>query len=329
MKKNIIILLITIAISTHLNAMEPEIPPCLFNGMPADIMDYIATFLTFDDVETEEEFINRKKGPSSQPTRFYSKTKTITIEEEEEMDFGSTEDSEGSKLICIRMRKEEVENSQEEICPEEPTEERFLKDRVMPCYWLQNHKATEGKFIENLYFVIYSPNNTVCAMTYGGPNEFGFPDHAQPSRISIVNTKTNQEIHNISAYKKDKTKRREKYFQNLAISCCGNIYATLYIKKIDKNVGFQCRIKIKNLQTQKKEYPVFPAISGSCETIAFNKQGTHLIMHKVHRDRSTNKDVLNHAIIALTTTLENNAVPQKTLSHYFAQKGICKDLAIS
>jgi hypothetical protein len=49
-------------------------------------------------------------------------------------------------------------------------------------------------------------------------------------------------------------------------------------------------------------------------------------MHKVDRDRSTNKDVLRHAIIPLTTTLENRTLPQKTLPHYFAQKMICKKI---
>jgi hypothetical protein len=165
-------------------------------------------------------------------------------------------------------------------------------------------------------------------MTYGGPNAYGFPDHSQPSRLSIVNTKTNQEIHNISAYKKPKAKRREKYFHNLAISSCGNIYATLYMKKINNEIGWKNLIKIKNLQTQKKEYHKYPTIRGFCETIAFNKQGTHLIMHKVERDSKTNKDILNHAIIPLTTTLQERELPQKTLTRYFAQKGICKNFTL-
>ncbi len=315
MKNNIFIFIITLTISTHLNAMQPENPPCFFANMPADLMNYIASFLTFDDVETEEEFINRKKGPSSYPKSFYSKTKTVVIEKEEEMDFGS--DSEGSKPIFIRMYKKEVENSQEEVSPEEPTEERFRKDRVMPLTWLLKHKAILGTHV---LLTVYSPDKNMCAMTYVSHKSF------KVDTLSIVNTKTNEEIHNISAYKKDKTKRREKYFQNLTISSCGNIYAILYLKKIDNIIGWKTPIKIKNLLTQKKEYPIFPKIPGSCETIAFNKQGTHLIMHKVDRDRSTNKDVLHHAIIPLTTTLANNTLPQKTLNYYFAQKMVCKNL---
>ena len=67
MKKNIIVFSIIIAISSHLNAMELQIAPCSFKNMPADIMDLIASFLTFDDIESEEEFIQRKKNGSSWP----------------------------------------------------------------------------------------------------------------------------------------------------------------------------------------------------------------------------------------------------------------------
>ncbi len=44
--------------------MELQIAPCSFKNMPADIMDLIASFLTFDDIESEEEFIQRKKNSS-------------------------------------------------------------------------------------------------------------------------------------------------------------------------------------------------------------------------------------------------------------------------
>ena len=63
MKKNIIVFNIILVISSHLNAMELQIAPCFFKNMPADVLDLIASFLTFDDIESEEEFIQRKKKP--------------------------------------------------------------------------------------------------------------------------------------------------------------------------------------------------------------------------------------------------------------------------
>ena len=51
-----------IAISSHLSAMELQIAPCFFlKTCLADVLDLIASFLTFDDIESEEEFIQRKK----------------------------------------------------------------------------------------------------------------------------------------------------------------------------------------------------------------------------------------------------------------------------
>ena len=222
MKKNIFIFTITIAISAHLNAMESETPPCSLKNMPADIMDLIASFLTFDDIETEEEFINRKKGPSSYPQSFYTKTKTVYIEEEEEMEFDSTEE-EGSKPIRIVLKGKEVENSQEELCPEEPTKEKFFKDRVMPFSWLQKHKSIPNN--DRMYLVVSSANKNICAMTYFSLNT------SRVDTLSIVNTKTNQEIHNVCLYT---LKHREKYFHNLAISSNGNIYATIYRSRFMK-----------------------------------------------------------------------------------------------
>jgi hypothetical protein len=322
MKKNFFLLIITITIATQLNSMEPETPPCFFTNMPTDVMDLIASFLTFDDVETEEQFINRKKGLSCYyPANFYSKTKTITIEEEKELKFDSSEDNLDLKYIV--PTEKEVENSQEEICPEEPTKENFEKNRVMPLAWLKKHKDCEN---DNCYSVVYSANKNICAMTYKSQDIL----KKKPFRIdtlSIVNTKTDEEINNITIYNPN---HQEKYLSNLAISSNGNIYAKIYVKRIAGTTIFESRIKIKNLQTQKKEYPVEPNFPKFCitSTIAFNKQDTHLIMHKAGRDPILNKDVLHHAIIPLTTTLENKTVPQQTLGHYFAHKKICKNLTL-
>jgi len=320
MKKNILIILI-IAISAHLNAMEPQNAPCLFYTLNNDVMNLIASFLTFDDVETEEEFIQRKKSLSSYPTGFYTKTKTNWITTEEVISTEESEENDCKPKLMMIFKEEEIELSEEEsLCPEEPTKEKFFKDRSMPFAWLEKHKNITD--IDEMHLAVYSANKNICAMTYY------IPPNYKADTLSIIDTTTNQEVHNIRLYKTVLREKyfREKYFHNLAISSCGNIFATIYIKWVDEDIGFKSFIKIKNLQTQQKEYPDYPTISGDSTTIAFNKQGTHLIMHKIKHDSNLHKDVLLHAIIPLTTTLNDHPVPQKTLSHYFAQKMVCKKL---
>lgn len=72
MHKNIILAL-SIITSLHIHAMDKQEPmdieenqaiqqlPNHFAKLPMDILDYIAQFLTFDDIESEEEFIERTK----------------------------------------------------------------------------------------------------------------------------------------------------------------------------------------------------------------------------------------------------------------------------
>lgn len=311
MKKNIVIISIIISIAIQLNAMEIENPPCFFKNMPADIMDLIASFLTFEDVETEEEFINRKKSCSSYPSSFYTKTKKVYTEVEEIMDTG---------FILITEIEREVENSEEEgQFPEEPDEKTFRKNRIMPLSWLQKHKVIKDD--NNMFLVVYSPNKNICAMTHDTPTSLA-------NELSIVNTKTNQALHTICLNKTHENNFREKYFSNLAISSSGNIFAIIYIKKINEEIGFRSLIKIKNLNTNKKDRPSYPTSTGVCPTIAFNKQDTLLIMQTIKQDYTTNKWVNLHTIIPLATTLDNYEPPQKTLSHYCAQKIICKNLML-
>ncbi len=236
--------------------MELETPPCFFKDMPADIMDHIASFLTFDDIESEEEFIERKKGISDYPESSIEK-------------------------------------------------EYYKKRREIASSWLIKHQYITDAY--HMYLCVYSPNNNLCAMTYvDGP----------PQRnMIIVDTNTTQELHNFCLIKNTTDESKEKYIQHLAISSNGNIFAIKYNKYIDGDIGFSSFIKIHNIRTQKKEHPAYP--NDGVKTIAFNKQDTHLIIHGRHK---------SHKIIPLTTTLEERKLPQKTLSHYFAQKGICKKI---
>src|SRR5437762_13062556 len=61
--KKIFAIILTI-FSAH--AMEPEVKPCFFKNMPIEVRDLIASYVTYD-IETEKEFIERKKF-SSYPT---------------------------------------------------------------------------------------------------------------------------------------------------------------------------------------------------------------------------------------------------------------------
>jgi hypothetical protein len=59
MKKHLIFIFSLIAMNTY--TMEPEThtqyKPCWFMCMPHDVLDLIANYLPFDDIETEQEFI--------------------------------------------------------------------------------------------------------------------------------------------------------------------------------------------------------------------------------------------------------------------------------
>jgi len=234
----------------NVHAMESEITPCFFKNMPEDIKNHIASFLTFDDIESEEEFIQREKDISDYPT-------SPTTEEDEKRKIASS--------------------------------------------WLIKHQYITDPY--HMYLCVYSPNKNLCAMTHiDGP----------PQRnMIIVDTKTAQELHNFCQIKNN----TEKYIRHLAISSGDKIFAIEYNKMIDEEIGFRSFIKIQNIRTQTKEYPTYP--DGGIKTIAFNKQGTHLIVHGYRKP---------YTIIPLTTTLENHTPPQKTLKHYFAQKMICKNI---
>jgi hypothetical protein len=250
MKKNILIT-ITIAISAHLNAMESQTLPCLFYKLNADVINLIVSFLTFDDVESEEEFIERKK--------------------------------------------------------------EFHKKREFPSSWLKKHQD-----VDNMLLCVYSPHNGICAMTYISAMK-------EPNLI-IVDTKTAQKLYNLQLIQNITNRSMEKHVQQLAISSNGNIVAIIYKNKINEDIGQRIFIEIDNLRTKKKEYPHCPK---NIETIAFNKQGTHLIMHSTKYDLASNTLVLEHTIFPLTTTLDNNhTVPEKTLIRYFQQKMICKNFML-
>ncbi len=273
MKKNIVILLITIAISADLSAMEPETPPCSLQNMPVEMMNLIASFLTFDDVETEKEFINREKTTSQYE-------------------------------------------------PRDPFNTEKAKDKKIekPIALLKEFRASEGKKLDNgdIYFIVYSPNNAICAMTYGDPCCSG------EYHLSIINIKTQKELHNIYLRYNDP----EKYYLHLAVSSCGNIFATCYT---NNKAGDYHRpyTKINNLRTKTKERPNhYLGSTYDEDKIAFNKQGTHMIMHSTKYDSSSHTHTPAHTIIPLIATLENHPLPQKTLSRYFVQKGICKNLIL-
>ena len=74
--------------------------------------------------------------------------------------------------------------------------------------------------------------------------------------------------------------------------------------------------------------------------IAFNKQGTHIILHGADCTQVKNmvfsigddatQEFMPHHLIFPVTVNEQNAVPsKKTLQHYFQQRRICKDITKS
>jgi hypothetical protein len=250
-------------------AMEPEVTPCVFKNISEEIKDLIASFLTFDDIESEEEFIQRKKTTSQYDPK---------------------------PLFDPEKRKDKKIES--------------------PILWLKEQKNIVD--VGDIYLVVYSPNNAICAMTYGDPSGYAI------YYLSIVDTKTRKELHNVCLRDNDP----EKYYNHLAVSSCGNIFAACYSN--NKNgLYHQSYTKITNLRTKTKERPNYflPSVYEN-DYIAFHKQGTHLIMQSLKYDPNSDTHTPKHTLIPLTTTLDtiNTSTQKKTLKHYFEQKMICKNI---
>jgi len=165
----------------------------------------------------------------------------------------------------------------------------------------------------------YSPNNAIIAASASVQECFSRYHKVLPlcPKVCIVDRKTNQ--------KKDYEDVIPIYHQKLAVSNNGNMIATINTHyntdPLTRVTTKRDALYITNVSTKKEESHDLPLSFELCDkhpAIAFNKQNTDIIVHAKN---------YQHTIFPLTiNTPDQNADHKKTLTKYFAQQGICKNL---
>lgn len=168
----------------------------------------------------------------------------------------------------------------------------------------------------NIKCCAYSPNNALIAVLQDKHTWHGEKacKSAPSPQLVIINRKDNtQTIHRIGKWNTN--------FSELAISHDGNWVATIHTERDDSRLNSRIErlfykdvLTIMNLSTNTVE----TLDSDSRTTIAFNKQGTHIIL---------NHPICYRNIIPVTVNTPDPQVDYiKTFAKYCAQRGICKQL---
>jgi|SRR5579871_6796883 len=239
---------LSIVIVAQMNAMQDL---NFFSKLPPDVWDLIASYLIFNDIETEEEFIERTKNGA----------------------------------LCY---KEEVHNGDEhQISSDCP--------RVNKIGVLRPIDSEE-------YLIIF--HNKTAQELYRKP--LGSNTHL-------------------------------KVYHRLILSRCADLFATIH-SEIDRGWKTVLTIMAVDNNVQKQEFviPEYFSLPQSIYplAVAFNKQKTHIIMHGIDTQQyrgsarqASENPIVHHLIIPFTITLSSTAPKKKTLQHYFAHKGICKQIS--
>lgn len=243
-----------------MNVYAMEIAPlCFFYKMPIEILNHIAIFLTFDDIETENEFIERTKALTTQndiPNKYLT-------------------------LLPI------------------PNPKQQKKLQAVRC-----------------------PNNKIIALLQS------FPEQEANTTLTVIDKKNNKILYTQFI--------GLNFCFNIAISHNGTMIATALLNAlVNKNAQnnqfetFEEIVVIKNIISKKEEAFDIPyTFSSRLErpALAFNKQGTHIILHGTDSTQLKNNSSDHHMIIPLTINPSIDNDNKKTLEKYFAQKMICKNL---
>jgi hypothetical protein len=205
-----------------------------------------------------------------------------------------------------------------------PTDILDLIAQLLPC----RDYETEKEFVErtlkykkynsphsNVQYQAFSPDNALIIYAerlYTSHREgFRAPELSNPQQLHIFDRRTDKiQEHVLNGF-----------YQKLAISSDGNLFATIYSQ--DESGHPHERedlLTITNLSTKEKEsYSLHSSFEWycSCSPIAFNKQGTHIIAHSDSQ----------YKIFTLTINTPNqNADHKKTFAKYCVQQGICKNI---
>jgi hypothetical protein len=270
-------LILAIITSAHAYGMEMEVENYLFK-CSTDVLDLIASFLPFEDIEYEQEFIERTK----------------------------------------------------ELTPIEKIPVRYIAD-------LPSH---------DFKCEAYCPNNKLLVLLE--KNE----KNSMRDRELIIGAGAAFIIIDTGSYKKDTKNYQKKFYNsplsknnkysNIAISRNGDMLATLHSERYrPKNCRIE-RLFYKNVltiinvatsTTESHDILDYFELSHQHPTIAFNKEGTHIIIHgndctKHLSYNEFNENTVNHhMIIPLTVNTPHSDIDnKKTLEKYFKKQMICKEL---
>jgi len=226
-----------------------------FLYLPDEICNSIANYLSFDDFETEEEFIERTK---------------------------------------LFINKPLPENYYQLI---DPNSSYF--------------HTLRGEYQSRGFLFALCPNDAKFASL-----ELRHGNNHTP-KLSIADVKTKKFLIscNIS----------QGFYERIAISRDTNLLAT--ISAITVSSEFLAhKLTIQKINSPNEEQiieldPLFRR-ANSGHAIAFNKQGTHVIIHGSDTERVLYPDFLQHIITPVSLKISKTSPVKKTLKHYFFQQGI-------
>jgi hypothetical protein len=175
----------------------------------------------------------------------------------------------------------------------------------------------------------YSPNEEKIALLQSELwPQFGSINSA----LATIDIKKNRLLY--------KERFNQKTYTSLAISQHAKIFATTHTE-LDTSEGlctdsphFKVVLTIKHLVREKTktlnihDYFKDP-YNFMSPSIAFNKQGTHIIVHYINHNRSAGHSgaTVEHMIIPITNDIFDTFPNKTALDHYFARRTICKKLS--
>jgi hypothetical protein len=224
----------------------------------------------------------------------------------------------------------------------EETEEEFIERTkalkiitIFPPEYLAHYEINKVNQAHHIGFIsACCPNNRI--FTAYKSEQFNRID----SKLFIIDTIKNEKLH-------EKEFSVDSYYK-IAISGDGNICAYIHHEEDDSPsmcdvMRYKTMVSIQNMLSKKiKHHEIRSSFNISYPhgfdhpTIAFNKQGTKVILHGTdywqleHLNLSANQvaenPIRHHMIIPLTKETSETTDNQKTLARYFAKQMVCKDL---
>jgi hypothetical protein len=304
--------------------------------MKTKIKKYILTIFSLITLHNHAMEVENEKNEQSYTRCWFTATKIIKYIAQlftfHEQSLFAKLPVEITNRIADQLLFKDFETEKEFI---ERTQKIRIK-KVPKCYL--NHLPGTYKFYTD---VAYCPNNKIIAL-FDGEYITSNGNHLLPPTESVS-------IFIIDREKNTLLSKKDIYARGIfgtAISRDGNLVGFIditYDSSKNKNHPkfWQYMVTIHNMTTRKSKDHIIPHYFEPCDVkyqhpiLAFNKQGTHFIVHgnyldrleDLSRDEIEQNPMRHYRIIPLTVnTPDANVDYKKTLAQYFAQRGICKDL---